>query len=162
VHEGAKDREYSIHAWGDNSKQNRGQENPVGKALLEDQVWMEINFTVGMKETGCGGEDGYCWYRIRSSSRILWTQQWILGFHQRLGISWISERLFGLRKSTASRVRCLWSTSNAVHIQFFWMSLEESIILWKMPYRPVVENHIALPCWTWYVDGRLLYVPTCC
>jgi hypothetical protein len=43
----------------------------VGKDLLEVQVWMEINFTVGMRETGCGREDGYCWLRIRSDSRIL-------------------------------------------------------------------------------------------
>jgi hypothetical protein len=35
MHEDAKDRECSMHAWGDNCKQNRGQDNPVGKELLE-------------------------------------------------------------------------------------------------------------------------------
>jgi hypothetical protein len=30
----------------------------VGRDLLEDQVWMEINFTVCMRETGCGEKFG--------------------------------------------------------------------------------------------------------
>jgi hypothetical protein len=58
MHEGAKNRECSMHAWGDNCIQNRDQETPVGRDLLEDQVWMETNFTVCMRETGCGEKMG--------------------------------------------------------------------------------------------------------
>jgi len=31
--------------------------------------------------------------RIRSSGGILWTRWWILEFHKRLGISWLSDQL---------------------------------------------------------------------
>jgi len=43
----------------------------VGKELLGEQVWMEINFTVGLRETGYGGEYRHCWLRIKSSCRNL-------------------------------------------------------------------------------------------
>jgi hypothetical protein len=36
MHEGAKGRECSMHAWGDNQERNGDQESPVGKYLLED------------------------------------------------------------------------------------------------------------------------------
>jgi hypothetical protein len=72
-----------------------------------------------MREREFEGGDGYCWLRIRSSSRLFLTQQWTLGFHQGPGISCISERLFGLKKTRASRVRCLWSTAKPVLMNIF-------------------------------------------
>jgi hypothetical protein len=52
----------------------------VGKIRREETTWKtrcgwEINITVDIREAEYEGEDGYCWLRIRSSSRLLSTQQ---------------------------------------------------------------------------------------